>query len=62
MGPGVDGNLVSLFESTLQNFWAADDAGSNNEKGCLLVFGQQVIVEPLRVLGWTIYPKKKKKR
>lgn len=54
MGPGVDGDLVTLVVSALQCRWETDSARTNDEQRCLLVVLEEIVVETRRVRGWTV--------
>lgn len=45
VGPGVDGDLVAFVVGAFEGLWVGDCARSDDEEGCFLVVGQQVVVQ-----------------
>lgn len=45
VGPGVDGDLVAFVVGAFEGLRVGDCAGPDDEEGCLLVVGQQVVVQ-----------------
>lgn len=55
VGPGVDGDVVTVVVGALEGLGEGDGAGSDDEEGGLLAVGQQVVVQARRVRGWAVY-------
>lgn len=54
MRPSVDSDVMAVVVGALEGLGEGNRAGADNEEGCLLVVGGEVIVQARRVRGWAV--------